>query len=250
MLQPEQHTLVTAMKIIIQTCFYLLVAMGLLTTCGKVSNQLEPSAQETREMPESASKPSTSQPDEQQTLNEDRLLSAKKALLKTLVPTSTDDQRLEDYYNFKRLSASSTVTAADAGTALKLYLELMDNPNTTEKPVFEVHDSEKVLLPLNDGRVAAHVVLNKSTLTIEGIHFLPKSKTDKLGVNQDRFRAQFEGKAVTFNPDNFGLKPWDKPSFEGDVQIDGISGATDICQAALDLLNEQLPSFQGYLQPN
>ena len=219
--------------------FYtLMAAVLIMTACQKEPKQLETTQLE------------SAPTEELQQVIDDQQASEIKSLIEMVDSSFSAGHNITQYFTTMQISSSGEVSESNSETAMEQYAELMKNPSSIPKPVFEVRDSDKVLLPLNDGQVAAHVVLNKSTLIIESIRFLPKSRTDKLGANQDRFRAQFEGQAVTFSRDNFGLKPWDRPSFEGDVQIDGISGATDICQAALDLLNEQLPSFQGYLQAN
>ena len=225
----------------------LLIMFGLLASCEKGSKKLEHSALEDKETPKTQM---TIQSETQQQLEKERLMAAHQSLIQILEPSALGTENLADYYNFKQITAEGSISSLELDEALKQYLELMNNPNTTAKPIFEVRDRDQVLLPLNDGQVAVCLLLNKSTLIIDDMQFLDNSKTDKLGANRMRFSDQFIGKNITFNSKNFGLKPWDKPSFEGDVQIDGISGATDICQAAIDLLNEQLPFYQPYLQLN
>jgi Na+-transporting NADH:ubiquinone oxidoreductase subunit NqrC len=104
---------------------------------------------------------------------------------------------------------------------------------------------------VNEKKVRAHILLDKNSMTIQGIYFPTGSEVNKLGSNVDKFSQQLTGSAINFSADNFELKPWDDQiPAKGDVIIDGISGATKICQASVDMLNNQLPFYHAYFEAN
>ncbi len=158
------------------------------------------------------------------------------------------------YHNFNEIfncilidEQGSTKPVSDLA-AIDAYLGRLEGESGPH-PVFEVKDTDQVVLLLKDKKAWAQVLLDKQTLTLIDIQFPKGSEIAKLKGNTEKFRQQLVGAALTFTEDNFELTPWDSQiKAKGDVVIDGISGATTICQAAVDLLNQQLPVYRSYLE--
>jgi hypothetical protein len=148
---------------------------------------------------------------------------------------------------------SGAITPVKDSVAIDTYLKITGgemNP-VTQAPIFEIRGSDSIVLMVNEKKVRAHILLDKNSMTIQGIYFPTGSEVNKLGSNVDKFSQQLAGSAINFSADNFELKPWDdQMPAKGDVIIDGISGATKICQASVDMLNNQLPFYHAYFEAN
>ncbi len=179
---------------------------------------------------------------------QDHLAIHKTTLAQFVDPSPTGTEDFIEMFNSLILTEGQ-VRETEAPEALELFKKFIDTPSQESGlPLFEVKNTQQVVLTVAGRGVQALILVDNIQLTIEKIEFLPKSKTKSLGSGVQRLQDQLMGKAITFNPNNFGLKPWDGPKFEGDVQLEGISGATDICQSVADALNQQLPRYQTYFE--
>ena len=191
------------------------------------------------------------QPLPEQEISEDKTLQdlaiAHKLTLAQMIDSAAGET--EDFSDtFKGfLLSDQGVQEVSESKALEQFEQVLDSPKKSlDLPFFEVINTDSVILLAKGRGVTALILVDKPQLTIQKLVFLANSQTEKLGSRNQDLQAQFAGTTITFSPNNFGIKPWDEPKFQGDVQIDGISGATDICQSALDMLNEQLPRYQAY----
>ena len=150
------------------------------------------------------------------------------------------------------VSSSGSVKLVSDSVALsqgqKLLLKELDQ--SMPRPVFEVRNTNNVILLLVEGNIAATALIDEQTKTIINMQFMPGFKTDQLKDNRVKFQQQFAGSTIDFTKDYFALSPWEAEVDPGKVQVDGISGATPVCQAALDMLNEQLPFYRDYFLKN
>lgn len=161
--------------------------------------------------------------------------------------SSVDFSGLIDSY---LVDKQGNVKPTTDSAAIDTYLEILDGAMDpiTQAPVFELKDSDSVILVVKEKKAWGHILLDKGTLTIVDIQFPAGSSIAKLGHNTEKFRQQLNGSLVTFSENNFELTPWDDQiEAKGDVVIDGISGATTICQASVDMLNHQLSFYHNYL---
>jgi hypothetical protein len=121
---------------------------------------------------------------------------------------------------------SGAITPVKDSVAIDTYLKITGgemNP-VTQAPIFEIRGSDSIVLMVNEKKVRAHILLDKNSMTIQGIYFPTGSEVNKLGSNVDKFSQQLTGSAINFSADNFELKPWDDQiPAKGDVIIDGIS---------------------------
>jgi len=161
------------------------------------------------------------------------------------------DQDFSQMFDCYLVTESGDKTAVSDSIAITRYLELINQTgeSITEAPVFEVKGSQDVVLLVRENKAWAQILLDKSSMQIMGIQFPPGSAVAKLGKNTDKFSEQLTGAAISFSPNNFELTPWDDQiAPKGEVVVDGISGATKICQTSVDMLNHQMPFYQQYLE--
>jgi hypothetical protein len=118
------------------------------------------------------------------------------------------------------------------------------------RPVFKVRDTDNVVLLLIRNNQAAMVLIDKNANTVENLQFLPGFKTDQLKDKKVAFQQQLVGLSVDFTEDNFALVPWEGEPDPQKMQVDGITGATPICEASLEMLNNQLPFYRDYFLTN
>lgn len=214
----------------------LIILSGLvLLACNPTAKKSEPVAMSQQEVSE-------------QVASTDQFSSAKMTIAQMVDPAYSESVDFGSLFKTMALTSEGAIETITEAQALELYQQAQESPPAAEDqmPIFESLTSNHAVLMVRGKGVTALLLVERTDLTVEELKFLPRSKTDKLGASRERFQDQFTGKPITFNSNNFGLKPWDAPKFEGDVQIDGISGATDVCEAAANMLNEQLPRYQAY----
>lgn len=184
-------------------------------------------------------------------LQDDKSTSTKQMIGQMLDSTYSDATNFNQLFDSYVFTFGGEVEKVSDATAINLYNQILDAPNksTTQAPLFEVKNNNQVVLLLDEKGNLANIIVDKSNLSILDIRFPPASKISKLGSNVEALKTQLIGSSINFSESNFGLKPWDNSKGTGEVQIDGISGATDICQATVEILNSQLPKYQGYFQP-
>ena len=168
-------------------------------------------------------------------------------------PSFTSANDFGELFESYLLDDQGNLNSATESASIDHYLMILDGDMDpfTQAPVFEVKDTDSVVLLLKDKKAWALVIVDKGTMTLADIQFPKGSSIAKLGSNSEKFRQQLSGTSVTFSEHNFELIPWDeqiKP--KGDVVVDGISGATTLCQASIDLLNRQMPFYRSYFESN
>lgn len=167
-------------------------------------------------------------------------------MIDPLFSTEGDFSRLFDCY---LLSNNGPIEKVADSVAIAAYLQVLDGAMDQRMPIFEVTSKEQVIWLVKEHDLWAHILLDKVSMTILDIQFPPGSEVLKLGGPKVQvFREQFIGSVVNFSPENFELTPWDESPQKGDVQIDGISGATKICQASVNMLNHQLPLYKMFIE--
>ena len=182
---------------------------------------------------------------------EDRYTPVMVQIGQVAVPSFSSGDDFSQLFNCYLVDEQGNAKVVSDSTAIKRYLEIMDGEMDalTQAPIFEIKDSGQVIFLLKDNKAWAHVLVDKESMTIADIQFPKGSSIAKLGSNSEKFRQQLNGSKITFSENNFELIPWDEQTKPvGDVVVDGISGATTVCQDAVDLLNSQLPFYQNYLQ--
>ena len=150
------------------------------------------------------------------------------------------------------VSSNGSVKVVPDSVALLYWHKLLSKKfdQSVSRPVFKARNTNNVVLLLVDGNMAAIVLIDKQAKTLLNIQFMPGFKTDQLKDNRVKFQQQLAGSYIDFTEDNFALSPWEGELAPDQVQVDGISGATPLCQTALDMLNEQFPFYRDYFLKN
>ena len=164
--------------------------------------------------------------------------------------TNLDDfgSLVESYLVSPNGSAQQVSDSVALGQAQKLLSKELNQ--TMPRPVFKERDTDHMVLLLIRNNQAAMVLVDKNANTIVNLHFLPGFKTDQLKDKKVTFQQQLVGLSIDFTEDNFALVPWEGELDPQKMQVDGITGATPICEASLDMLNTQLPFYKDYFMIN
>ena len=169
-----------------------------------------------------------------------------------VAPTLADTTNILDLIIFKELNTSGKVSTIEMARAGDLYKKLKTRGQATSLPIFEIMDSDLVVLPIQGvgfgGAIWAKVLLDKKTLEIKNIAFEHKAESDGYGaaVSEKTFEDQFLGVKIKLDKDTFTLqKAGDAVHF-----IDGISGATMTSKGAVTMVNEGLRKYSSYLKGN
>ncbi|MBC8770473.1 FMN-binding protein [Arenibacter sp. BSSL-BM3] len=153
---------------------------------------------------------------------------------------------------FKELNTSGKVSTIEMARAGDLYNKLESRGQATSLPIFEIRDTDLVVLPIQGvgfgGAIWAKVLLDKKKLEIKKIAFEHKAESEGYGaaVSEKTFEDQFLGVKIKLDKDTFTLqKAGDAVHF-----IDGISGATMTSKGAVTMVNEGLRKYSSYLTGN
>ena len=169
--------------------------------------------------------------------------------------TFTDTTNIQDLIIFKELNTTSgIISTTDLERASDLYKKLANRGQATSLPIFEVKETDLVVLPVQGvgfgGAIWAKVLLDKKTLEIKNIAFEHKAESEGYGaaVSEKTFEDQFLGVKINLEEDTFTLqKAIEKANDDGHF-IDGISGATMTSKGAVSMMNEGLRKYGGYLK--
>ena len=169
--------------------------------------------------------------------------------------TFTDTTNIQDLIIFNELNTTSgIISTTDLERASDLYKKLANRGQATSLPIFEVKETDLVVLPVQGvgfgGAIWAKVLLDKKTLEIKNIAFEHKAESEGYGaaVSEKTFEDQFLGVKINLEEDTFTLqKAIEKANDDGHF-IDGISGATMTSKGAVSMMNEGLRKYGGYLK--
>lgn len=94
------------------------------------------------------------------------------------------------------------------------------------------------------GRIQGYVGVSSDLSTIAGIQFTDQSETPGLGarIEEEEYRDQFRGIDIS------DADPGQYVASEPQGQIDSISGATQTSDAVIDMVNNDLEDFIGYVK--
>ncbi|MEQ8217691.1 MAG: FMN-binding protein [Arenibacter sp.] len=191
----------------------------------------------------------------QETKTKTSLPESIKEIATFVSPAFTDSTDIQNLIIFKELDlTSNTITNIDLDRASDLYKKLATRGQATSLPIFEVKDTDLVVLPVQGvgfgGAIWAKVLLDKKTLEIKNIAFEHKGESEGYGaaVSEKTFEDQFLGTKINLKEDTFSLrKAIEKANDDGHF-IDGISGATMTSQGAVAMMNAGLRKYKSYLE--
>jgi len=101
------------------------------------------------------------------------------------------------------------------------------------------------------GPIWAKVLVDRNTLEIKNIAFDHFGETDGYGVamTQTSFSDEFIGAIIDLDKNTFIFQKNLDDKKNTAISVDGISGATITSEAAIEMVNEGLKKFKGYLRP-
>ena len=120
-------------------------------------------------------------------------------------------------------------------------------------PIIELKKTDSVVLMLQGrgygGPIWAYLLLNKESMSIEKLQFDHKAESEGYGADMtyNSFESQFTKKPLLPETVGFRLSEEGKNSEPGFYEVDGISGATQTSNAAIDMMNYGLSIYNNYL---
>lgn len=167
----------------------------------------------------------------------------------------TDKSDINQFIGFKQIDTHQSVTTIDMNDAISLYKRIMKREKVTSFPIFELKNTDEVILPIQGvgfgGPIWAKVLVDKNTLEIKKIAFEHFAETDGYGaaISQSPFANEFIGTKINLDKNTFTLQKNIENRIDDGVVVDGISGATMTSEAAIEMVNEGLKKYKGYLMP-
>ena len=167
----------------------------------------------------------------------------------------TDKSDINQFIGFKQIDTHQSVTTIDMNDAISLYKRMMKREKVTSFPIFELKNTDEVILPIQGvgfgGPIWAKVLVDKNTLEIKKIAFEHFAETDGYGaaISQSPFANEFIGTKINLDKNTFTLQKNIENRIDDGVVVDGISGATMTSEAAIEMVNEGLKKYKGYLMP-
>ncbi|WP_339628593.1 FMN-binding protein [uncultured Maribacter sp.] len=167
----------------------------------------------------------------------------------------SDKSDINQFIDFKQIDTNQSVTAIDMNTAIALYKKMMKRSKSTSLPIFEIKNTEDVILPIQGvgfgGPIWAKVLVDRNTLEIKKIAFEHFAETDGYGaaITQSPFMDEFTGTKINLDKNTFALQKNMEKRIDDGVMVDGISGATMTSEGAIEMVNEGLKKYKAYLRP-
>lgn len=204
-------------------------------------------------------KPGTEKPKEVETVKEEKAIvhvpAAMIELGKFADIVISDESDINQFIDFKHIDTNQSVTAIDMNEAVSFYKKMMKREKANSLPIFEIKNTDDVILLIQGvgfgGPIWAKVLVDKNTLEIKKIAFEHFAETDGYGaaMTQSPFADEFIGTKINLDKNTFTLQKNMESRIDDGVIIDGISGATMTSEAAIEMVNEGLKKYKGYLRP-
>lgn len=167
----------------------------------------------------------------------------------------SDSLTVDDVFNFKKIDVSNVITSIDMSQSVVLYNKMTKREKATSFPIFEVKNTNNVILPVQGlgfgGPIWAIVLLDTNTLEIKNIAFDHFAESDGYGsaMTQPSFENEFIGSITNLDDDTFVMQKNLDRRIDDGVIIDGISGATMTSAGAMQMVNQGLKQYKEYLRP-
>ena len=167
----------------------------------------------------------------------------------------SDTTDINEFIDFKRIEATQSVTVISMKEAVILYKKVMKRKKAISLPIFEIKNTNNVILPMQGigfgGPIWAKVLVDRNTLEIKNIAFDHFAETDGYGaaMTQTSFSDEFIGAIIDLDKNTFIFQKNLDNKKNTAISVDGISGATITSEAAIEMVNEGLKKFKGYLRP-
>lgn len=164
-----------------------------------------------------------------------------------------DTTALKQAFTFKAIDQEGKVNIIHFEEAARLYKELLKSDQSKRLPIFEISDSDKVILMLNGrgfgGLLWAKVLVDRKNKQILMAEFGQEAESEEYAAEftEKSFADQFIGKKIAADGNTFGLSQSGKNLIIGQQEIDGISGASVTSRGTIDMMNTGFSSYLPYL---
>ena len=220
--------------------FFVVAFMGIVLAFGSCKERVE------------IQKPKSEQP-ELKTSSEKPISILIKELGKFASPIFSDTTIVNEFFLFKEIDESGVIETVDVHRATSLYRKMTKPEKATSWPVFEVKDTDTVILLVQGigfgGPIWAKVLIDRKTLEIKKIDFKHKAESEGYGaaMTHSVFEDKFVGNKVNLEKNTFSLKKNIEKRIDDGVEIDGIAGATMTSKTVIEMVNLGLQNYRGYL---
>lgn len=167
--------------------------------------------------------------------------------------TFADTTALKQAFTFKAVDQQGKVNIIHFEEAAQLYKKLLKSDQSKQLPIFEINDSDKVILMLNGrgfgGLLWAKVLVDRKNKQILMAEFGQETESEEYAAEftEKSFADQFTGKKIAAGGNTFGLSQAGKSLLIGQSEIDGISGASVTSRGTIEMMNTGLGSYIPYL---
>ena len=177
-------------------------------------------------------------------------------LVKFAEPTFSDSVNINEMLSFKAIDGNGMLSPIEMDRAVTLYKRMTKHGPVSSRPIFEIKKTDMAILPVQGigfgGAIWANVLVDKKTLEIIKVAFEHKAESDGYGaaMTQSTFENQFIGIKINLDQNTFDLQKEIEKTKDNGIIIEGISGATVTSQGAVEMMNEGLRKYRGYLEEN
>jgi Na+-transporting NADH:ubiquinone oxidoreductase subunit C len=160
---------------------------------------------------------------------------------------------VDEMIHFKKINGNGDIETIDSDSYLALYQNTVKNGNVSELPIFEIRNSDNAILMMGGkgfgGPIWAKVLVDRKARTLTNIEFDHRSESDGYGagISEAGFAKQFVDAKINVKANTFGLDQTGKKIISGTQMVDGLSGATATSGAAVNMVNNGLIKYAGYL---
>lgn len=167
--------------------------------------------------------------------------------------TFTDTTGLKQAFTFKAIDQQGQISMIGFEQAAQLYKKRLSSDPSGQWPIFELKNSEQVILMLNGrgfgGRLWAKVRVDRKNKQILLAEFSQEAESEEYAaeLTEKSFADQFTGKKISSDGNSFGLSQSGKNLIIGQHEIDGISGASVTSRGTIDMMNTGFSSYLPYL---
>ncbi len=166
-----------------------------------------------------------------------------------------DSIAVNQLFLYKEVDKNGVVKKVDENASIGGYKKIMRRKATNSFPIFEIKNTDTAILFVQGigfgGAIWAKVLVDTKSLEIKKIEFDHKAESDGYGaaMTQSSFEDKFVGAKIDLKENTFTLQKNMEKRIDDGTIVDGISGATMTSKAALEMVNEGLKQYNGYLNP-
>nr|MBX2877178.1 FMN-binding protein [Saprospiraceae bacterium] len=167
-----------------------------------------------------------------------------------------DTNELRQVLSFRLIDGTGQVSNSHFEEMAQRYRKMLQSEVSAPVPIIEINDSGKAMLICNGrgfgGLLWAKLLVDRKSKQILKIEFGQEAESDDYAgeLTEASFAERFVGKEIAAEGNTFGLLQGGKRKIQGQVEIDGISGATVTSQGVIDMMNKGLERYAEYLFGN